>query len=175
MAQPLPIGDMGPAQVTWDPDGTPVNFGPFKGPIELTASDEVNKIFEEGYGAAPVDAVFAGTVMELSMPMTRSTLQQLLTALPGSSLNGGGDVLTISNKCGGNMYPDAKPVVIKPMVDNVATAVKTKWTRVFKCYPFKAYSITFSNSDQRVLQVKFMVFPSQESGEVGKYHSLGSI
>jgi len=74
----LPIGDISPCVVIWDYGGAGVmHIGPYLGTVSLRATDSVSDVQEEGYGDAPVDAVFAGTVFELDIPMARSTLVQL--------------------------------------------------------------------------------------------------
>jgi hypothetical protein len=167
----LPIGDIGPCEVVWDYGGTAVKLSPFLGKVELTMKDSISKVFEEGYGDAPVDGVFAGSVMELTIPMTRSTLAQLEKVLPGSSLAAA--VLTLKNKCGSDMYANAKQVCIKPMKDGIVSATKTEWTLIYKAHPYKEFAIPYSRSEQRVFAVKFLVFPSLESGEEGEYGQVG--
>lgn len=167
----LPVGDIGPCEVVWDYGGTPVNLSPFLGDVKLTREDSISKVFEEGYGDAPVDAVFAGSVMELEVPMTRSTLAQLEDMLPGSTLAAA--VLTLKNKCGGAMYASAKSIVIKPMVDGAASTTKTEWIELYKCHPYNSWELPFARDGQRVFLIKFMVFPSLESGQEGEYGTLG--
>lgn len=167
----LPIGDIGPCQVVWDYGGTPVNLAPFLGKVALSMKDSVSKVFEEGYGDAAVDAVFAGSVMELTIPMTRSTLAQLNTVWPGSALSG--NVLTLRNKCGTDMYVDAKAVVIKPMKDGVVSTTHSEWTHLYKVHPYREFEIGFDRSGQRVLACKCLVFPDMTSGMNGEFGTIG--
>ena len=169
----LPMGDIGPCEVVWDYGGTPVNLSPFLGRVSLTGEDSVSKVFEETYGDAAVDGVFSGSVLALQIPMTRSTLAQLETALPGTDLNGGGTILTLSNLCGGAMYENAKAIVIKPIVNRVASTDHSKWSHIYKAHPMRAFELGFDRSGQRTFVVKFMVFPSLESGQEGKFGTLG--
>ena len=170
----LPIGDIGPCEVVWDFGGqNELNLSPFLGKVKLKDDDAVAKVYEEAYGDAPVDAVFSGSVMDLEVPMTRSTLAQIEAMNPGSSLVG--NVLTIRNKCGQAMYPSAKAICIKPMVNGVASTDVKEWTVLFKCAPYAAWEIGFDRKDQRVMLCKFMVFPSLESGEEGQYGTIGSV
>lgn len=167
----LPMGDIGPCEVEWDYGGTVVKLSPFLGTVELTMNDTVNKVYEEKFGDAAVDGVFGGSVMELTVPMTRSTLAQLEKALPGSVL--GGVMLVLKNKCGSDMYVDAKQVCIKPMKDGVTSTTKTEWVLLYKCHPYKGFTIGYDRSGQRVFATKFMVFPSLESGEEGDFGQVG--
>lgn len=167
----LPMGDIGPCEVVWDYGGTPVNLSPFLGRVSLTGEDSVAKVFEETYGDAAVDGVFSGSVLALTIPMTRSTLDQLEKALPGTSLNG--SVLTLSNLCGGAMYENAKAIVIKPIVNRVPSTNHATWSHIYKAHPMRAFELGYDRSGQRTFVVKFMVFPSLESGQEGEFGTLG--
>ena len=168
----LPMGDIGPCEVAWNYGGSPeVKLSPFLGKVSLSMKDSVSKVFEEGYGDAAVDAVFAGSVLELSVPMTRSTLAQLNVVWPGSALSG--NVLTLRNKCGTDMYVDAKAVVIKPMRDGVVSTTKSEWIHLYKVHPYREFEIGFDRSGQRVLTVKCMVFPDMTSGMNGEFGTIG--
>lgn len=167
----LPIGDIGPVEVQWDPDGTPLNLSPFLGDVKLTREDSISKVYEEGYGDAAVDGVFAGSVMEMECPMTRSTLAQLEDMLPGSSLSS--NALTMKNKCGTAMYENAKALYIKPMADGVASATKSSWIHIYKAHPYNAWELGFARDGQRLFLVKFMIFVSLESGQEGEFGTIG--
>ncbi|GAH51573.1 unnamed protein product, partial [marine sediment metagenome] len=102
----LPIGDIGPCVVIWnyldvaESDGEALCIGPYLGTVSLRMTDSISDVQEEGYGDAPVDAVFAGSVVELDIPMARSLLTQLekTIAYEGmGSLSDSGKVLTLKN------------------------------------------------------------------------------
>jgi hypothetical protein len=168
----LPIGDIGPAMAVWDYDEAgETELGATLGTTELKTEDSVSEVFEEAYGDAPVDGVFAGTKNELTIPFTRQTLDNLEKVLPGSVLTGDG--LVISNKCGSDMYASAVALCLKPIKDLVVSTDEKEWVLFYKVYPYKAYSIGFDRSGQRVFVVKFKVFPNQESGFEGEFYSIG--
>jgi hypothetical protein len=169
----LPILDISPCSVTWDYEGTELRLDPYLGTVSLKHDDSVAKVYEEAFGDAYVDAVLSGGVVTLDIPMTRSTLEQLEKVLPGATLNVGGDVLTIKNKCGSDMYVDAKAIAIKPIKDNVVSTTKSQWTIIYKCYPYKAFDLSWDRDKQRVFLVKFMVFPVMESPHVGELYQIG--
>ena len=176
----LPIGDIGPCVVIWDYGGgvgKEMHIGPYLGTISLRAVDSVSDVQEEGYGDAPVDAVFAGTVFELDIPMARSTLVQLDHMLTyektggawTSSLSGTGKVLTLKNMAGCDMYQYAKQIVIAPICNNVPNTDPNTWTLLYKCHPYRDFELTWDRSGQRIHMVKFKVFPNQDSGYCGEY------
>jgi hypothetical protein len=168
----LPFGSKGPAEVTWAyGESSEMILNPTFGKISLKQEDGVSPIEEEEHGQAPVDAVFTGTKTELEVPMTDSTLAQLAAMIHGEVISG--DVMIISNRSGCSMYDDAKPILIKPLCDNVPNTDPSTWILIYKAYPYRAYDLGFDRDSQRVVLVKFMIFPSQESGCVGEILQIG--
>jgi len=172
----LAIGDKGPAEIVWDYGGTPVTLSPVLGTVELTIEDQISNVEEENYGDAPVDAVFMGTLVGLSVPMTRSTLDQLEETIAYDVLGKKvGQVITINNVAGCDMYANAKQIVIVPMCNNVPDTDPASWTLLYKCHPYRTINLGFDRGTQRVHLVKFMVFPNQDSGYCGEYGTEGMI
>ena len=178
----LPIGDIGPCVVIWnyhnvgEIDGDPLCIGPYLGTISLRMVDSVSDVQEEGYGDAPVDAVFAGSIVELDIPMARSTLLQLVATIgyeDMGSLSVSEKVLTLKNMAGCDMYENAKQIVIAPICNNVPDTDPNTWTLLYKCHPYRDFELTWDRSGQRVHMVKFKVFPNQDSGYCGEYGTEG--
>ena len=182
----LPMGDIGPCVVIWnylntgEEDGAALCLGPYLGTVSLRMTDSVSDVQEEGYGDAPVDAVFAGTVVELDIPMARSTLTQLARMIGNyhepvlHGLSASGKVLTLKNMAGCDMYQYAKQIVIAPICNNVPNPDPNTWTLLYKCHPYRDFELTWDRSGQRVHMVKFKVFPNQDSGYwCGEYGTEG--
>jgi len=178
----LPMGDIGPVVVIWNYSDAVAAYriciGPYLGTISLRMTDSVSDVQEEGYGDAPVDAVFAGTVLELDIPMARSTLDQLneIIGYRDMGYKGAGskrEVLTLKNMAGCDMYAYAKDIVIAPICNNVPDSDPNTWIHLYKCHPWRDFELTFDRSGQRVHMVKFKVFPNQDSGYCGEYGTWG--
>ena len=173
----LPMGDIGPCVVIWDYEGTtPICLGPYLGTVSLRMTDSVSDVQEEGYGDAPVDAVFAGTVMELDIPMARNdlgTLQHTIGYVGMGALNGSGFRLHLYNMAGCSMYENAKHIIIAPICNNVPDPDPNSWILLYKCHPYRDFELTFDRSGQRVHMVKFKIFPNQDSGFCGDYGTWG--
>lgn len=166
------LRDLGPAKVIIDPDGTtPVDLGDVNGSIEF--KDEVKKkdIKTEAAGETAVDAVFTGREVTLKVPMTRAQLSLLAAVIPGSVL--ATSILTVSNKVGSPMYASAKKVTIKPIVDGVVSTTESEWLTIFKAFPVASPSWKYDASNQRVCDVTFYCFPSQETGAEGQIYAIG--
>lgn len=169
----LPFKDKGPVQVTWDYGGSNLIINPVLGTISLRVTDGVSDVQEEGYGDAPVDAVFTGTVVELDVPMVRSDLDTLIALLAGVESGAQADIAIFSNKVGCAMYEDAKAIVLKPLCDNAPDADSKTWIELYKCHPYREFDLGFDREGQRVHMVKFKVFVNQDSGYEGKLYQVG--
>lgn len=168
----LPFKDKGPCEVVWDYGGTPLNLSPFLGRVAMRTTDSISKVEEEGWGEAWVDAVFTGTVVEMDVPMARTTMNQLKTLLAGVE-SGAGDITIFKAKAGCDMYANAAQVVIKPMCDNVPSTDPAEWILLYKCYPYRDIDLGFDREGQRIHMVKFIVFINQESGYEGRLYQYG--
>jgi len=187
------MGDIGPCVVIWDYDqfaaGTPFCIGPYLGTVSLRMTDSVSDVQEEGYGDAPVDGVFAGTIVELDVPMARNTLSELVNTIGYGSMGSqtyhddssppvevaDDHVLTLRNMAGCDMYELAKQILIAPVCNNVPDSDPHTWILLYKCHPFRDFELTYDRSGQRIHMVKFKVFPNTDSGYCGEYGQWGVV
>jgi len=71
----LNIKDMGPCEIVLKyGESDAMNLGPFLGATTFKGEASVEKIYEERFGNAAVDAIMSGTDATLDLKMTRSTL-----------------------------------------------------------------------------------------------------
>ena len=178
----LPIGDIGPCEVTWDYGGaTPVIITPHLGKVTVRMADAVTDVFIDGQGIAPIEAFFEGSTVELEVPMARSTLSQLANTIGYRDLGTlAGNVLTLHNVAGIEMMAHAKQIVIKPMMNVGGCSVAPNpdphsWTLFYKCHPWRDFELGFDRGGQRVHMVKFKIFPNQDTGYEGNYFQEGLI
>lgn len=172
----LPVGDIGPCEIVWGyGESSAIYLGEYFGGVKLTMETGVQDVKEASKGEAAVDAVFTGSIMSLEVPMTRSTLEQLNEVLLAGGIQGHGtrEYLKILNAIGCDLYSLARALVIKPICGNVVSTDCSEWIHIFKAYPVPAMDLTFDVSTQRTFPVKFKIFVSQESGEVGEFGTLG--
>ena len=163
------LRDLGPAVVLWNGAEIGVTYGGVKVKID----DNVAEIKEDGTGVVPVDAVFTGRkVADIEVPLTRFTIEQLDTVFHGAAA--AADVLTISNVVGESMYDSAQALVIKPLINDVASVDSSEWIELFKTFPVAKIELAYDNANQRVAKFAFQVFPSQESGQKGQLGTFGS-
>lgn len=163
----LPIGDIGPCEVTWDYGGAnPVIITPHLGKVSLRMSDAVTDVHIDGQGVAPVESFFEGATLEFEVPMARSTLSQLANTIGYRDLGTlVGNILTLYNVAGIEMSAQAKMIVIKPLCVDVPNPDSNTWTVLFKCYPYRDFELGWDRAGQRVHMVKFKVFPDSDNGD----------
>ena len=171
----LPIGDMGPVEIVWDyGESAAMYLGEYLSGVKLTMSTTVHDIQEEAAGDAAVDAIYGGSVVELEIPLSRSTLAQLNEVLL-SEIETSGDhqYLILKNAIGCDLYDLAKSVVLKPFCGDEVSTDPAEWIELYRCYPVPGMDLTFDRSTQRIFPTKFKVFVSHESGQEGDFGTLG--
>jgi len=169
MAIPIFSGDLGPCSVNW----AGKVIGPTQGGVKVKIDMKSVEIKEDGYGCAAVDAVFTGMeVADIEIPLTRFTMAQLDVLTQDASL--AGSVLTVVNPVGTAMYALSKPLILKPLVNNVASAVTTEWITFLKAYPTAKWEIGYDNAGQRIFKVLFKIFVCQDSPNINDIFKLGA-
>ena len=164
----LTVKDLGPCLAEYDGASIWRSLGSVTLKSEATFVD----IKENQHGNAPVDAVLTGRVATIDVPMARSTLEQLAAVLPGTTLVR--TELTFHNPVGGNMFDSALELILKPMTDQVASAVNTEWITAFAAFPVETMEMPFDVENQRVIMVTFKLFPSATSPNVGDLLKIGN-
>jgi len=177
----LPLGDIGPCEVTWDYGGaSPIVITPHLGKVTISMADATADVHGDLHGESQGDGLlesfFEGTTVELAVPMARSTLSQLANTIgyDGMGLLVG-NVLTLYNIAGVEMYAQAKMMVIKPMCDETPDPDPHHWIVLYKCHPYRDFELGYDRAGQRVHMVKFKVFANQDSGYEGEYFQEGLI
>ncbi len=165
------IKDLGPCSVHWDEDGgADVDLNPTFGGVQFR--DEVLgvDVKEDQQGETPVDSVHTGRIVELTVPMTRSILEQLEAAIRGSVKSATN--IKVSNKVGRAVFQDAREVIIKPIEDGVISATST-WLHIHRCYPFSNLEWMYDNAGQRVTNVIFKAYPDDKTGQINEMWRVG--
>jgi len=162
------VKDLGACQILFDGVDLGKSFG------DVTFKSEVvsQEIHEDQAGTTPVDEVMTGRTVSVVVPMTRATLAQLTKVIPNSEVVG--DTLKVKNPVGTTLADKAKALILKPIVDNVASADPKTWLTIFKASPRENFEITFNNDAQRVFGVTFIGFPDDTSGNVGYLWKIGT-
>jgi len=162
-----PPRDLGPACIVWDSAGTNLRFDPTFGTVTFRSEDSVEDILHDEHGIVPVDAVFTGRTAALEVPMTSPNLLDLQVVVHDATAKKSSakyKILWVPNVVGDRLYPGAKEIIIKPVIDQICGTDTSEWLYIFKAYPMAQFEIGWDNSGQRVYNVLFKVFPSDASG-----------
>lgn len=168
----LPFGDKGPCEVIWNyGESGAMLLGSTLGGVTLNMETEVSDINEDQEGTAAVDAIHTGSTVTLEATFTRSSLEQIAEMLNTAVEDG--QIVPIENQIGCDMYDEAKAIVLKPLCGNVVSDDPAEWIHLYRCYPIPGFELPFDVDTQRTIPITFKVFVSQESGETGRFGTLG--
>jgi hypothetical protein len=153
------LRDLGPCTITFNS----IVLGATKGGVKFKYAEESKPVNEDQKGVTNVDEIGVGaSSCEVEIPMTRSTLSQLSKVIGGSSYSG--NKLNVNNRVGVSFYDNAQLLILKPIVNNVASTDTKDWLNIPKAYPKVDFEISFDNDGQRIYKVIFKGFPDASSG-----------
>lgn len=168
----LPILDKGPAEIVWGyGESAAVYLGKTIGAVKLTMETQTSDINEDQEGVAAVNAILTGSIVEVEVPLTRLSVEQLATAINSEVV--GDNIVPIRNQIGCDMYSLSKQLVIKPLCGNEISDDPATWVHIYHAYPVAGLDLTWDLDTQRIIPVKFKVFVSQESGWEGDFGTIG--
>jgi hypothetical protein len=165
----LNIKDLGPCQVLWNS----INLGPTLGGVTFKEEQHSVDIHEDGHGDTPVDAITTGKITTVTANFTRSSLTQLELMIESATKSLVTGNLKVVNSVGNAMFAASEELILKPLVDNVASILPAEWLHVHRTYPLGAPEFKFDNSAQRNIPVVFKCFPDDLSGQVGEIWRMG--
>lgn len=153
-----PIEDLGPCQVEFND----IDIGPSFGDVIFRDTTEERPVHEAGKGVTPVNGVFVGRLVQVEVPLSRSTLATLASVIPGA-VNSGGESgkVTVSNIVAQPRYANAKKLALRPIIDNVPSA--TDHLTLFKASPSVDMEVTFNSEGQRVYKLIFTGYPDENN------------
>jgi len=163
----LAVKDLGPCQVLWNN----IDLGPTLGGVTFKEEQHSVDIKEDAHGDSPVDAITTGKVTSVEANFTRSSLTQLEYMIESSTKSATN--LKVVNSVGNPMFANSKELILKPLVDNVASVTTSEWLHVHRTYPLGAQELKYDNSGQRIIKVVFKVFPDDLSTQVGEIWRMG--
>jgi hypothetical protein len=153
------IKDLGPCSVIFNN----VDLGSTKGGVKFKFTEESKPVNEDQKGVTNVDEIKVGfSACEVEVPMTRSTLGKLSTVISGSSYTT--TRLRVNNQVGVSMYDNAALLVLKPLINGVASTDTKDWLNIPKAYPKIDFELVFDNEGQRVYKTIFKGFPNASTG-----------
>lgn len=168
--------DVSPAAITLDygPSGhANLTLDAFLGAVRAKKDDQIVDVFEEGYGDAPVDAVAKGSIVTIEAPLTRITPHEWALLFPNAIEIQSADELIWKNLVGYDFFANSTNLVIRPLINNIPSAVPNEWLYYFHVHPFESWDVGFDREEQRVIMVNFKVFPVQSGAAKGRLFKRG--
>lgn len=163
----LQIKDLGPCQLLWHN----IDLGPTLGGCLFKEEQHSVDVKEDGHGDTAVDAITTGKVTSVEASFTRSSLTQLELMIESATKSATN--LKVVNSVGNAMFAASEELILKPLVDNIASTTASEWLHVHRTYPLGAPEFQFDNAAQRVIKVVFKCFPDDLSTQVGEIWRMG--
>lgn len=166
-----PLRDLGPCEVLCGVILSEAKIGETHGGVRFSYKTAAAPVMEDSKGVTPQDMVFVGIEeCQVTVPLGRVTLQKLSSVLPGTTYSAGAsgedNLLYGHDHVGYSGADNAMSLILKPIVNGVASTDSQEWLHLPKCAPMIADSeITYDESGQRVFNVRFVSFP--KTGTIG--------
>lgn len=148
-----PTLDLGPCQIEFNG----VELGETFGDVIFKYTEETRPVHEDSKGVSPIDEIHVGMNCEVEVPLTRMSLEQLVTPMPAAVLNSDESGAVISSLVGSSLANASQKLVLKPLVGGVAGS-EASWLTIFKAAPKVDIEITYNNEKQRVYKTMFKAF-----------------
>jgi hypothetical protein len=119
------------------------------GGVTVNITEEKNDIMADDYGSMPVDSVYNGSTVEVTVPLGQVSSDNLNHAFPHATLNN--EVLEHGKVVGERTSNHFQELIITPVNTDFDDAKLTVHNAVVS----ETSEINFSNSDQTVIEVTF--------------------
>lgn len=162
--------DIGPAEITYNGvvlGETVANpEGGTHGGCRFRLMQEHRQSFRDKKGTNPYDEIIVGTKAEIMSNLTGMSIDQLAQAVPGSTLTDGptSKRLDIKSGVGYSLRDNAAAIILKPLINGVATADQTQWIQASLAHPKPDFDVPFDMEGQRVYPVTFAIFDNLTTG-----------
>lgn len=166
-----PFGDIGPVEVVFGSTTLTEN-----GSVKHSFSMDTAEHKTARYGSKPKSKIVTGNGVEVTVNLKEPSLAQLEKAIPGATLTDG--VLTVRNNVGTDLRDIAEPLILKRIIDGVASTDPANWITVFIAAPEPSGELVFDESTDRSIDLKFVGMPvetanSPQGTNVGDLWAVG--
>lgn len=170
------LGDLGPCEFVWDYGDSPhENFLIKETFGDVTVNDEDNEveIRNNRFGVMPVSHVNTGNIITVEVPFTQLEHQDFVKLFPDFAIVQSGNELIWKACVGRPTFPNAKSLLLRPLLCSETDADRGKWIEFFRAHPMRQFSIAYGVETQRIYQVTFNVYPIQEGANKGYLYKWG--
>jgi hypothetical protein len=135
-------------------------------------SIETVQSFRDKHGNRPVNEIVVGTPIDFEADLAIETIDAFASLLPGVTLGTGTvkKALQIKSAVGYDMLANAGELIVKPIVDGVATTDESLWLKFPKAHPKVNFDVVRDLKSQSTYKVAFVTFPDDD----GVYATMGA-
>lgn len=149
--------ELSPCRVYFGTEGSEEDLGRTEGGVRAAFTTDIGDLMSDQWGSQPIDGVFTGQGVTVTVPLAEITLENLAIALNQTVV---GDALIEGERLVGTKLSDqGQSLLLKKYVDGSISTDAEDWLRFPVAAPVGSPEITFSRSDQRVIEVEFRCFP----------------
>lgn len=132
-----------------------VDLGHTKDGVEVEYAKEVEDLTVDQYGSTPVDKVITGESIKATVKLAEDTLANLLVAIPGASLQtgGNGSRLAVGQNAGALLSTYAKELVLHP--NRYAAADESHDVVIYKAVATELAALSYKIDEQKVFEITF--------------------
>ena len=151
---------LGPAKVTFDVDGTPVEFEATQGGVVLNYTITTREVNIDQYGTTPIKEIITGHQASIEVPFAEYDLAKLNAIIPGAVLVGSGSSrrVDIDASAVTDLLDRAKKVIITPLFSDDPEDIVT----LYKAAPVPQLNYTYSYENEWITNVTFKAYPDAD-------------
>ncbi len=156
--------ELGPCEVLFGTAGAEAEVGPTEGGVVANFGTDVQDLMTDQFGTSPKDQVVSGQPTEVTVPFASISFSNMARALNQTLITAGtSNLIKGTNIVGTKMSTKANSLVLKKIINGVASVDQNDWLRFPSAAPTGNFEFPFSKDTQRIIEVVFTCFPDSSS------------
>ena len=152
--------ELGPCEVKFGTNNSEVSLGKTQGGVVVNFSQDAADLMSDQYGTGPEDQVITGHGATIVVPMAQYDAANLAIALNQTKTSlGDQEGVKGSSLVGTKRSSKGQSLLLTKYEDGIVSIEENDRIRFPNCAPDGNFSVNFSVSDQRVLEVTFVAMP----------------
>ena len=152
--------ELGPCEVKFGTNNAEVSLGKTQGGVVVTFSQDAADLMSDQYGTGVEDKVITGHGATITIPMAQYDAANLAIALNQTKKQIGDQEGVKGSSLVGTKYSSkGQSLLLTKYEDGVVSSDENDRIRFPNCTPDGNFSVNFSVTDQRVMEVTFIALP----------------
>lgn len=146
-----------------------VDLGYTKGGVEVTVETETHEVTVDQFGETKIAETITSRNITVSVPMAETTMDNLLTVMPGADWDDSSakNCVVVNTGVNTNLLEKARCLILRPRDKAVlAKGAEGKYSEdliVYKAGTPGGINFTYSADEERIFSVEFSGYPSQDA------------